>query len=136
VWNSTSPMSTNIGTGVSEKVMTDAIELRASWSTPATPPMNRNAPTTLAVRKASATGRPSCMKPMTPPSSSVRLKIQSMQNGSRENWWWRSCGGGGFLPHRLGAQPEPAHAEQKLDRHDEEQRAGRGQNPPFVQDED
>jgi hypothetical protein len=39
VWNRISPIRMNSGIGVKEKVRTDAMELRASWSTPAKPPM-------------------------------------------------------------------------------------------------
>lgn len=66
------------GIGVSENVMTDAIELRANWSSPATPPMNTKAPTTLADRNARATGIPSIISATTIPSKSSRLCIQSI----------------------------------------------------------
>src|SRR6266851_1639312 len=38
VWNSTSPMRMKSGMGVSEKLATDPMELRANWTSPASPP--------------------------------------------------------------------------------------------------
>ena len=39
VWNSTSPISTNSGIGVSENAVTEPTLLRASCASPASPPM-------------------------------------------------------------------------------------------------
>ena len=40
VWNSTSPISTNSGIGVSEKFITETTLLRTTWARPASPPRN------------------------------------------------------------------------------------------------
>ena len=45
VWNSTSPISTNSGIGVSEKLVTELTLLRASCARPASPPSQSQAPT-------------------------------------------------------------------------------------------
>ena len=44
VWNSTSPISTKNGIGVSEKLVTEATALRASCDNPCSPPRNTKRP--------------------------------------------------------------------------------------------
>ena len=58
VWNSTSPISTKKGMGVSEKLVTEATPLRTTCISPGSPPRKSSAPTRLTPRKAKATGRP------------------------------------------------------------------------------
>src|SRR5438034_100185 len=67
VWNSTSPMRMKSGIGVSEKLATDPTELRANWTSPASPPRNSHAPSRLITRKENATGRPRNSSAVEPP---------------------------------------------------------------------
>ena len=76
VWNSTSPISTKNGIGVSEKLVIDWTALRASWARPGSPPRKSIAPTTLSTRNANATGRPSPITATRPPNSSRLPSIQ------------------------------------------------------------
>ena len=76
VWNSTSPISTKNGIGVSEKLVTDWTELRASCASPGSPPRNSQAPTMLTARNANATGRPSPITATRPPN---RIRLASTQ---------------------------------------------------------
>ena len=71
VWNSTSPISTKKGIGVSEKLVTEATPLRTTCISPGSPPRNSSAPTRLTPRKAKATGRPRPSSTVSAPNSSV-----------------------------------------------------------------
>ncbi len=79
VWNSTSPISTKNGIGVSEKLVIDCTALRASCARPGSPPRKKIAPTTLSTRNANATGRPSPMTATRPPNSRMLPSIQPIQ---------------------------------------------------------
>src|SRR5882724_9828822 len=68
VWNSTSPISTKNGIGVSEKLVTDCTALRESWARPGSPPRNSHAPTMFSARNENATGRPRPMTATRPPN--------------------------------------------------------------------
>ncbi len=70
VWNSTSPISTNSGIGVSEKLITESTLLRTTCARPASPPRNSQAPTMLMATNDSATGMPRNNSSVDPPSSS------------------------------------------------------------------
>ena len=50
-WNSTSPISTKNGIGVSEKLVTDCTALRRAATSPCSPPRNSSAPTMLSAEK-------------------------------------------------------------------------------------
>src|SRR6187455_1472428 len=76
VWNSTSPISTKNGIGVSEKLVTDCTALRASCASPGSPPRNSHAPTMFSARNANATGSPSPMMATRPPN---RMRLASTQ---------------------------------------------------------
>src|SRR6185312_10284403 len=76
VWNSTSPMSTKNGMGVSEKLVTDWTELRASCARPGSPPRKSHAPMMFSARNENATGRPRPMTATRPPN---RMRLASAQ---------------------------------------------------------
>ena len=79
VWNSTSPISTKNGIGVSEKLVIDCTALRASWARPGSPPRKSIAPMTLSARNANATGRPRPIAATRPPNSRTLPSIQVIQ---------------------------------------------------------
>jgi len=86
VWNSTSPMATNSGIGARVKLVIEAMALRASWLSPASPPRKTTAPTMLTPKKANATGTPIAISPTSRPSSISSADSQSMaQNLLRRN---------------------------------------------------
>ena len=78
VWNRTSPISTNSGIGVSEKLITAAALFLSIWLKPASPPRNRIAPTMLIAMKAKATGRPMKRSTVEPPRSSSEASCQDI----------------------------------------------------------
>ena len=78
VWNSTSPISTNSGIGVSEKLITAAALLRTIWLRPASPPRNSIAPTMLMAMNEKATGMPMNRSTVEPPSSSSEASCQDI----------------------------------------------------------
>ena len=82
VWNSTSPISTKNGIGVSEKLVIDCTALRASCASPGSPPRNSHAPTTLSARNANATGRPRPMTATRPPNSNRLPSTQVIAAGA------------------------------------------------------
>ena len=79
VWNSTSPISTNSGIGVSEKFITDTTLLRTTCASPASPPRNSQAPTMLIATNDSATGMPISSSTVDPPSNSSAANCQVMR---------------------------------------------------------
>src|SRR5690606_1736009 len=127
VWNSTSPMSTNSGIGVSEKLDTDCTPLRASWIRPGSPPMKMAAPSRLTARKANATGTPRKSSTVVPPSSSQAAASQLIMARLPER-------------HRVAARRafaavEPVHAEQHFHRQEREDR-GHGRDQPPLRNHD
>ena len=78
VWNRTSPISTNSGIGVSEKLMTESTLLRTTCASPASPPRNSQAPTILMATNDSATGMPRKSSRVDPPSSSSAANCHDM----------------------------------------------------------
>ena len=79
VWNSTSPISTKNGIGVSEKLVTEATPLRTTCISPGSPPRNSSAPTRLTARKAKPAGRPEQQQHASAtPNSSARVCHQSI----------------------------------------------------------
>src|SRR5262249_33537438 len=79
VWNSTSPISTKNGIGVSEKLVIDCTELRASCAQPGSPPRNSHAPTRLSTRNAKGPGRPRPITATRPPNSNRLPSTQVMR---------------------------------------------------------
>ena len=75
LWNSTSPISTKNGIGVSAKLVIDCTALRASWVRPASPPRKIAAPMMLMARNANATGSPTPMRATRPPN---RMRLASV----------------------------------------------------------
>src|SRR5262245_42113867 len=78
VWNSTSPISTNRGMGVSEKLMTESTLLRTTWASPTSPPRNSQAPRILTATNDKATGMPRNRSSVEPPSSRRAASCQDM----------------------------------------------------------
>ena len=78
VWKSTSPISTNSGIGVSEKLMTAAALFLSIWLRPASPPRNKIAPTMLIAMKEKATGRPMNKSTVEPPRSRSEASCQDI----------------------------------------------------------
>src|SRR5436190_15339828 len=122
VWNSTSPIRTNSGIGVSAKLATEDTELRESWTSPGSPPIHRPAPTRLTARNVNATGRPRKSSSVEPPSRSQAANCQSM-SGRRHRVFAR----------RARAQPQTVHAKQHFNREQQERDRQRREGPPFRQ---
>src|SRR5688572_19434369 len=124
VWNSTSPISTNSGIGVSEKLVMEITLLRASCSRPGSPPSQMMAPRMLTPMKVNATGTPTKRRRVEPPSISQAAICQDML-----------C-----RRHRVFARPalrlqQAPHAEQHLDRQQREGHRQRREQPPLGRDQ-
>ena len=76
VWNNTSPINTNSGIGVSEKLIKELTLLRASCTKPGSPPRYNTAPTRLMTRKENATGKPRNSSTVEPPSIRAAASCQ------------------------------------------------------------
>src|SRR5215212_650807 len=120
VWNSTSPISTKKGIGVSEKLVTDCTALRASCASPGSPPRNSHAPTMFSARNANATGRPSPMMATRPPNR-MRLAWAQLMSANR----------GGFVTARARRLHQPMEAEHELERKQHKANGQRREQPPF-----
>src|SRR3989449_3967497 len=125
VWNSTSPMRMKSGMGVSEKLATDPTELRANWTSPASPPRNNHAPSRLITRNENATGRPRNSSAVEPPSINHAAASHDMALAGRDRVVARSA-----WPER-----EAAHAEEHLERQSEECHRERAEQPPLRRDQ-
>src|SRR5215813_5130032 len=123
VWKRTSPISTNSGIGVSEKLMTAAALFLSIWLSPASPPRNKIAPTILIAMKEKATGMPMKSRNVEPPRSSSEASCQdiSVLLRSRDRVVARTS---------LG-QRKTAHAEDKFDSEQHERHRHRREQPPF-----
>ena len=88
VWNRTSPISTNIGIGVSVNTPMAGTVLRIDWIMPFSAPRKIHAPMALTVKKAIATGSAIPRKRKIRPRSSASARYHSMfdglQSGGRE----------------------------------------------------
>src|SRR4051812_27662213 len=128
VWNSTSPISTKSGIGVSEKLITELTLFLASWASPGSPPSHSHAPSRLMARNENATGRPRKSRTVEPASSSHAAPTQPiMVTPSR-------------CAHRVVARPhlgaaQAAHAKQELDREQRKAHRQRREEPPLRHDE-
>src|SRR5205085_12369286 len=120
VWNSTSPISTKNGIGVSEKLVTDCTALRASCATPGSPPKKSHAPTILSARNANATGSPSPMMATRPPN---RMRLASIQPMSADR--------GRFDAPRARRAHQAVKAEHELDREQRKADRQRPEQPPL-----
>src|SRR4051812_42034485 len=120
LWNSTSPISTKNGIGVSEKLVTDCTALRDNCARPGSPPRNSQAPTMLSAMKANATGSPSPMMAMRPPN---RMRLASTQPISAD----RGC----FVPPRARRAHQAVEADHEFEREEQETERERGEQPPF-----
>src|SRR5258707_12653003 len=121
VWNSTSPMRMKSGMEVSEKLATDPTELRANWTSPASPPRNSHAPSRLITRNENATGRPSNSSAVEPPSISHAAASHDMALAGRDR----------VVARRTWPEREAAHAEEHLERQREERHRERAEQPPL-----
>src|SRR6266446_4618152 len=101
VWNSTSPMRMKSGMGVSEKLATDPMELRANWTSPASPPRNSSA--------------------VEPPSISHAPASHDMALSGRDR----------VVARRALGECQAAHAEQRLDGQREESDRQHAEQPPL-----
>jgi len=70
-------MKRGMGTSVYDVTPSKAFLTRSSM--PADPPRTNHAPTTFTVRKAKTTGRPSSIRAMTEPKSSVSVSSQPIE---------------------------------------------------------
>src|SRR2546425_9285120 len=121
VWNSTSPMRMKSGMGVSEKLATDPTELRANWTSPASPPRNSHAPSRLITRNENATGRPRNSSAVEPPSISHAAASHGMALSGRDP----------VVARRALGECQAAHAEQHLDGECEESDRQHAEQPPL-----
>src|SRR6188768_1416500 len=120
VWNSTSPISTKNGIGVSEKLVTACTLLRASCASPGSPPRKSQAPTMLRARNAKATGSPSPMMATRPPN---RIKLASTQPISADR--------GRFDAAFAWCAEQAMKADDEFDRDQGEAYRQRCEQPPF-----
>src|ERR1043166_6573659 len=129
VWNKTSPISTNRGMGVSEKLATATTLLRMICSSPAAPPRNSAAPIRLTARNEKATGTPANSSTVEPPKSSSAPMCQEGMStplsGGRDR----------VRPRRAFRLRQRAHAEDELDRHEQKTNRHGQQDPPFGKDQ-
>src|SRR5262252_3217580 len=127
VWKRTSPISTNSGIGVSEKLITAAALFLSIWLKPASPPRNKIAPTMLIAMNAKATGRPMNRSTVEPPRSSSEASCQDIAvplgRGHR------------IVPGPLLGQSQTMHAKEKLDAEQREAQRHRREQPPFRDDQ-
>src|SRR5262245_38839696 len=126
VWNSTSPMSTKNGIGVSEKLVTDWTALRASCGSPCSPPRNSSAPTMLTAMKANATDSPSPIKATRPPNRSTLASIQPIASSSDR---------GSFAAPARVARHQALQAENEFTCQEKKADRQRGEEPPFRKDQ-
>src|SRR5882757_933936 len=129
VWKRISPISTNSGIGVSEKLITAAALLRSIWLSPASPPRNRIAPTMLIAMNENATGMPMKSNTVEPPSSSNAESCQDMCPTPR------SCRGHRVVARPLLALRQAMHAKQELDAQQREGKRHWRKQPPFRHDQ-
>src|SRR3954471_15078597 len=120
VWNSTSPISTKNGIGVSEKLVTDCTALRASCASPGSPPRKSQAPTMLIARNANATGSPSPMTATSPPN---RMRLASIQPISADR--------GRFVAALTRRAHQAMEAQHEFEREQREAERQRPQQPPL-----
>src|SRR6185295_10778270 len=121
VWNSTSPISTKNGIGVSEKLVTDCTALRESWARPGSPPRNSQAPTIFSARNENATGRPRPMMATSPPNRMRLASTQPIVSPDR----------GGFDAARARRSEQPREAEYEFERDQRKAGRQRREQPPF-----
>src|SRR4051812_6299747 len=120
VWNSTSPISTKNGIGVSEKLVTDCTALRESCARPGSPPRNSHAPRILSAMNAKATGRPKPMMTTRPPN---RMRLACVQSISAD----RGC----FVTARARRVHQAVEAQREFEREQRKADGERRQQPPF-----
>src|SRR3954464_7921758 len=122
VWNSTSPIRMNSGIGVSEKLATEPTLLRASCTSPASPPRKSHAPSRLITRNENATGSPTKSSTVEPPSIRHAAASHDMAPlAGRDRVVARRA---------LGSRQAP-HAEQHLDGEGEESDRQHAEEPPL-----
>src|SRR6266567_1879074 len=121
VWNSTSPIRTKNGIGVSEKLVTDCTALRESCARPGSPPRNSQAPTMFSARNENATGRPSPMMATRPPNRMRLACPQPIVSPDR----------GRFDAARTRCGKQPPEAEDEFERDQREADRQRREQPPF-----
>src|SRR5262249_17107551 len=127
VWNRTSPISTNSGIGVSEKLITAAALFLSIWLKPASPPRNRIAPTMLMAMKGKATGRPMNRRTVEPPRSSNEASCQDISAPLGRGYR--------IVPGAPLGQGQTMHAKEKLDAEQHEAQRHRREQPPFRDDQ-
>src|SRR4029078_11217704 len=125
VWNSTSPIRMKSGIGVSEKLATEITLLRTIWVRPASPPRKSSAPMRLMTRKENATGSPRKSRTADPPRIRSAAAPQDTASARRN----------GVAARRALAKVQPAHAEQHLDRKQQEGDRQRREHPPLRRNE-
>src|SRR5262249_47579567 len=125
VWNSTSPIRMKSGIGVSEKLATEPTLLRASCTSPGSPPRNSQAPITLITRNENATGRPRNSSTVEPPSISQAAASQDIGLARRYRVVARRALGVGEAPH----------AKEHFEREREERDGEHAEQPPLRRDQ-
>src|SRR5215467_16367614 len=113
------------GIGVSEKLATEPTLLRASCTSPGSPPSNSQAPITLITRNENATGRPRNSSTVEPPSISQAAASQDIGLARRYR----------VVARRALGVGEAAHAEQHLERQREERHREHAEEPPLGRDQ-
>src|SRR6478609_6488393 len=124
VWNSTSPISTKRGIGVSEKLITELTLLRASCASPGSPPSQSQAPTRLMARKENATGRPRKSSAVEPASKSQAAPTQPITIRP-------SCRAHGVVARTDVGARQASHAKDEFEREQREADRQRRQQPPL-----
>src|SRR5215207_2422499 len=122
VWNNTSPIRMKNGIGVSEKLVTDWMALRASCGKPGSPPRKIRAPIMLMARNAKATESPRLIRPTRPPNRSTLAAVQLIRVSSDRRRL--------VAPRSLAPQ-QPIKAEHELGGEQREYERERPEQPPF-----
>src|SRR6476659_1622667 len=135
VWNSTSPIKTNSGIGVSEKLIAAATLLRATCCSPASPPRNRIAPITLIAMNEIATGIPTNSRSVEPPRSSSAAICQDMLTRRSSGAIPGSSRGNSVVAQADLGHGKPVHAEDEFDAEQDKADRQWRKCPPFRRDQ-
>src|SRR5258708_4828848 len=117
VCSSTSPIRMKSGIGARVKLVSEAIEFRATWASPASPPRKRTAPRKLTAMNEKATGRPIISRTHIAPSMMPIDQPHAITMAS--------------MPYRRSGMPRATEAQNELDREQQARRGDDGERPPF-----
>src|SRR5258707_13077060 len=121
VCSSTSPIRMKSGIGARVKLVNDAIELRATWASPASPPRKRTAPRKLTAMNEKGTGRPIISRTHIAPSMMPIAQPHAITMAS--------------LPYCRRGTVRATEAQDELDRQQQARHGDDDERPPFGKDD-